>query len=256
MRQIALGVALAVVLGIGIYAKVWTLFPMLKSGAAGVVQQAKNAVGNRGGEKENAPVTGGSEGGTTRATVAPAKSAPTNDAPAGQTSATVASNQAETAPGAAEDTSTTAADSAPIAGVAEPALERRGPEPSGGRKTASGREKATVRNRPSQTIVKVEPNTVQTIAPDEPVIAPKLVHAVAPVYPPEAMLNYITGDVRAELVVEADGKVGEVKVLSGPKALRDAAMQALRKYEYTPGTQGGRPVAARTAATVKFWFNP
>ena len=94
------------------------------------------------------------------------------------------------------------------------------------------------------------------MAADEPVMAPKLVHAAPPVYPPNAMLNYITGDVRAEFVVGADGKVGEVKVISGPKALRDAAIEALRKYEYAPGTQGGRPIAARTTATVKFWFNP
>ena len=256
MRQIALGVALAAVLGIGIYAKAWTLFPMLKTAAAHVVRQAKNAVSNRGGAKASAPVTGGSGTGTASATAAPAKSAPTNDAPAGQTNGTVPSNNTETAARAAVDTGAAAADSGPSAGVADPTSERRRPEPGEGKKTASRREKANLSNRASRSIAAAEPKPVQAMAADEPVMAPKLVHAAPPVYPPNAMLNYITGDVRAEFVVGADGKVGEVKVISGPKALRDAAIEALRKYEYAPGTQGGRPIAARTTATVKFWFNP
>jgi Gram-negative bacterial TonB protein C-terminal len=50
--------------------------------------------------------------------------------------------------------------------------------------------------------------------------------------------------------------VGEVKVISGPQALREAAVEALKRYEYAPGTQGGKPVATNVEATVKFWFNP
>lgn len=94
------------------------------------------------------------------------------------------------------------------------------------------------------------------VSPDAPVIPSKLLHAASPVYPPDAMRHYITGDVKAELVVEANGKVGDVKVLSGPSALRDAAIEALKKYEYAPATQGGKTVASKTIAVVKFWFNP
>jgi TonB family protein len=91
---------------------------------------------------------------------------------------------------------------------------------------------------------------------DAPVLPAKLVKAANPVYPPDAMRSFITGDVRAELVVEADGRIGEIKVLSGPKPLREAAVEALRQYQYAPATQGGKGVASKVTTTVKFWFNP
>jgi protein TonB len=80
--------------------------------------------------------------------------------------------------------------------------------------------------------------------------------AANPVYPPDAMRSFITGDVRAEVVVEADGHIGEIKVLSGPQRLREAAVAALKQYQYAPATQGGKGVASKVTTTVKFWFNP
>ena len=97
-----------------------------------------------------------------------------------------------------------------------------------------------------------------TEAPIEnvPVQPAKLIRAANPVYPPDAMLNFITGDVRAEALVEADGHVSEVQILSGPKPLREAAVEALKQYQYEPATQGGKAVACKVTVTVKFWFDP
>jgi protein TonB len=89
-----------------------------------------------------------------------------------------------------------------------------------------------------------------------PVVAPKLLKAATPVYPPDAMLNYITGDVRAEALVEPDGHVSEVEILSGPKPLREAAIEAVKRYQYAPATQAGKSVPAMVTVTVKFWFDP
>ena len=101
------------------------------------------------------------------------------------------------------------------------------------------------------------PNVAEpAVASDAPVLPPKLLKAASPVYPPDAMLNYITGDVKAEVLVDAAGHVSEVKVISGPAALRPAAVDALKQYEYAPATQGGKGVSSRTTAVVKFWFNP
>lgn len=99
-------------------------------------------------------------------------------------------------------------------------------------------------------------NAGVTAVNDAPVLPAKLVKAANPVYPPDAMRSFITGDVRAELVVEADGRIGEIKVLSGPKPLREAAVEALRQYQFAPATQGGKGVASKVTTTVKFWFNP
>lgn len=94
------------------------------------------------------------------------------------------------------------------------------------------------------------------ITGDGPLLPAKLVKSVNAVYPPEAMRAYITGDVKAEVSIDPSGHVSEVKVLSGPKALRDAAADALKQYQYSPATQGGKPVASQSTEVVKFWFNP
>ncbi len=101
-----------------------------------------------------------------------------------------------------------------------------------------------------------QPATPEPAASDAAIVPPKLLKSVPPVYPPEAMENYITGDVRVDAVVGPDGKIGAMKILTGPASLRQAAIDALKQYEYTPATQGGRAVTAHVTATVKFWFNP
>ena len=91
---------------------------------------------------------------------------------------------------------------------------------------------------------------------DAPITDAKLVQAVNPVYPPDAMRNYITGDVRLDAVVEADGRVGAMSVVSGPAPLRAAAMEALKQYKYSAATQNGKGVASHVRVTIKFWFDP
>jgi TonB family protein len=91
---------------------------------------------------------------------------------------------------------------------------------------------------------------------DAPVLPAKLVHAVPPVYPPDAMRGYITGDVKIEAAVDAKGHIGAMNVLVGPGPLRQAAMDALKQYEYEPATQGGKAVASKVTVTIKFWFDP
>jgi protein TonB len=93
-------------------------------------------------------------------------------------------------------------------------------------------------------------------AADAPLVAAKLVRAASPVYPPDAMRHFITGDVRISAEVGADGRIGKVTVISGPAALRDAAVKAMKKYEYEPATKGGKAVASQVTVTIKFWFNP
>ena len=91
---------------------------------------------------------------------------------------------------------------------------------------------------------------------DQPVVPAKLLRAVPPVYPPDAMRNYITGDVRIEAEVDKQGHIGVMKILLGPKQFRQVAMDALQQYEYAPATQGGKPVVSKVTVTIKFWFDP
>ncbi len=121
-------------------------------------------------------------------------------------------------------------------------------------KTASWRERLLGKKKAEKT--EEAAPAAEVVPSDAPVLPAKLVKTVNPYYPPDAMRSYITGDVKAEVVVEASGHVGEVKVLSGPQALREAAVAALKQYEYAPATQGGKAVESKALEVVKFWFNP
>ena len=66
-----------------------------------------------------------------------------------------------------------------------------------------------------------------------------------PVFPPAAMAGRISGSVMVEATVQPDGKVGEVKVLecSAPKVgFEQAAIDAVKKWRFEPGTRDGEPV--------------
>jgi len=96
----------------------------------------------------------------------------------------------------------------------------------------------------------------EAVAEDAPLVEAKLVRAAKPVYPPNAMRSFITGDVRIAAEVGADGHVGKMAVISGPAALREAAVEAMKQYEYEPATKGGKAVASQVKVTIKFWFDP
>ena len=152
----------------------------------------------------------------------------------------------------------TAASPAPagLSEVKEKAPEPRVIEGAAVRKASGASGRAEKKTPVRETAGEAAVSAVEVAPADAPMTPAKLFHAAQPVYPPDAMRRYITGDVKAELVVDATGRVGEVKVISGPSALRDAALVALKKYEYAPATQGGKAVASKATAVVKFWFNP
>lgn len=58
---------------------------------------------------------------------------------------------------------------------------------------------------------------------------------VVPVYPEIAKRMRISGVVKVEVTVDADGKVVEVKPVSGNQMLSNAAQDAVRKWKFAPG---------------------
>jgi TonB family protein len=59
---------------------------------------------------------------------------------------------------------------------------------------------------------------------------------VAPVYPEIAKRMRIAGVVKLEVTVDPDGKVTDVKQLSGNSMLCPAAEDAVRKWKFVPGS--------------------
>lgn len=112
-----------------------------------------------------------------------------------------------------------------------------------------------LRTRPQPTET-ASPAAPVAASSDAPIVPPKLLNSVNPVYPPDAMRHYITGDVTIDAVIDSSGRVRSTNVLSGPAPLRPAAIDAFQQYKYAPATQDGKPVPAHVKVIIKFWFNP
>jgi TonB family protein len=81
---------------------------------------------------------------------------------------------------------------------------------------------------------------------------PKIVKHVDPVYPEIARQARIQGVVTIEATIGADGKVKTAKVVQSIPLLDEAALAAVRQWEYTPTIVGG--VAKPVIMTVKVNF--
>jgi TonB family protein len=73
-----------------------------------------------------------------------------------------------------------------------------------------------------------------------------LVRKVEPTVPPLAKTMGLGGTVSAEIVINAQGKVSSVKLLSGHPMLAPAFIDAVRKWEYKPFLADGQAVAVST----------
>lgn len=82
--------------------------------------------------------------------------------------------------------------------------------------------------------------------------APKLIQEVQPTYPPLAKQARIQGDVVIDSVIDAQGHVTQMKVMSGSPLLVEAAEQALAQWRYQPTLLNGQPVAVDMLVTLHF----
>jgi protein TonB len=81
---------------------------------------------------------------------------------------------------------------------------------------------------------------------------PRKTRNVSPVYPREAKEARVQGVVILECTISPEGKVVEVKVLRGVPLLDEAAVTAVRQWEYTPTLLDGVPVPVIMTVTVNF----
>lgn len=77
-----------------------------------------------------------------------------------------------------------------------------------------------------------------------------LVSHVQPVYPPLAKAAGIVGIVRASIVIDNNGNVEEVKLISGHPMLAPSALEAIRKWKYKAFQVQGKTVSVRTEVEV------
>jgi TonB family protein len=79
-----------------------------------------------------------------------------------------------------------------------------------------------------------------------------LVYKVQPVYPAEARRMHVQGNVVIDATVTAEGRVDEAKLVSGDPMLATAALDAVRRWRYTPYALNGKPIPKETRITVSF----
>jgi len=82
--------------------------------------------------------------------------------------------------------------------------------------------------------------------------AVNLVTQVKPVYPPEAKQAGVQGTVELQAVIGKDGRVQDIKVLSGHPLLAAAALDAVKNWVYRPTLLNGEPVEVSTTIDVNF----
>jgi periplasmic protein TonB len=80
----------------------------------------------------------------------------------------------------------------------------------------------------------------------------KLIAPVAPSYPALAKSQHVSGNVLIDALIDANGQVTTMKVLSGPSLLHQAAMDALRQWKYQPASLNGKATAMHLTVTIQF----
>jgi len=77
-------------------------------------------------------------------------------------------------------------------------------------------------------------------------------HRVEPVYPPLAIAAHVQGVVQLMGVLGTDGRIRDLKVLSGHPMLVKAAVDAVQQWIYAPTLLNGEPVEVQAPIEVRF----
>jgi TonB family protein len=81
---------------------------------------------------------------------------------------------------------------------------------------------------------------------------PTKIKDVKPVYPAIAQSARVAGAVTIEATIGFDGKVVDAKVVRSIPLLDQAALDAVRQWEYSPTLLNGVPVSVLVTVTIKF----
>jgi periplasmic protein TonB len=79
-----------------------------------------------------------------------------------------------------------------------------------------------------------------------------LIAPIRPAYPAIARAAHVEGTVVVEAVISRSGTIESLHVVSGPKMLQNAAMDAIRGARYRPYHLNGEAVDVQTTITVNF----
>ena len=105
---------------------------------------------------------------------------------------------------------------------------------------------------PPETPPPPPPATTAPVRPGGDLRSPTRIKNVQPVYPAIAQAARVQGTVIVEAIIGTDGKVRDARVLRSIPLLDQAAVEAVRQWEYTPSRLNGVPVPVLMTVTVTF----
>jgi protein TonB len=83
----------------------------------------------------------------------------------------------------------------------------------------------------------------------------KLLFKPDPVYPELARRARVSGTVILDVQIDEEGNVSDIRVLSGHPLFNTAAVEAVRRWKYSPTVLNGEPVPVVATVTVIFRLN-
>ena len=99
------------------------------------------------------------------------------------------------------------------------------------------------------------PSAAPRVSTAKSVSDPTLISSTRPVYPDMAKQTNVQGIVLLALTVDAKGSVVDAKVVSGPILLRQAALEAVKKWKYSPALLDGKPTSSQITVDLNFRLN-
>jgi protein TonB len=85
--------------------------------------------------------------------------------------------------------------------------------------------------------------------------AANLIFGPKPVYPQLAKSARVQGTIRLQAIIAVDGTIKNLRLISGPPLLVNAAVEAVRRWQYKPTLLNGSPVEVITEIDVNFTLN-
>ena len=117
----------------------------------------------------------------------------------------------------------------------------------------AGKEKAdAVAAKEKADAAAREKARMAAVRPGGRIMPPKKIKDVPPVYPALAQSARVAGEVTIEATIGPDGKVIDAKVVRSIPMLDQAALDAVRQWEYLPTMLNGLPVSVLLTVTVNF----
>jgi periplasmic protein TonB len=113
-----------------------------------------------------------------------------------------------------------------------------------------GNTNAGIFNGHTQPVVRVTSSKPVTISSG--VATGMLINSTPPVYPPLARTTRVAGTVELHATISTNGTIQDLRAVSGPVMLRQAAVDAVRNWRYKPYKLNNQPVEVETTIDIVF----